>query len=206
MSTSPPSDENAKVKDRQVDDLVKVTHNVKVQGHDDEPFRPGLTAPQFGTRELLAFVFFIAIGLAALKVLDPMVSAGLILLGLCIFAHVAGNAVGMKLRDGGPAPKSESSAPLRSSDYAPTTRLSLHKRLGRLTLVFTILGAVIGATGGGGLLAFVNWENITLANMSLATTSCAVLGGLFGFWLSSFLQVFLQAWAEAHKNADPERR
>ena len=146
-----------------------------------EELEGGLSAPQFGLKEMFAFMGFVAIGLVGLQILDPVVSAGLLLLGLCIFAHVAGNALGMKLRDGRPTQKTEASKPLQSSDYAPVTRLSLHQRLGKMTLVFTVLGAVLGAVGGGGLLAVVNWTHATIANVSLAALSCSVLGGLFGF-------------------------
>lgn len=188
---------------------VRVKNHVVVNGLEKDP-KPdgyrGMKAPQFGTRELLAFIAFVAITIVALQVLDPLVSAGLILLGLCIFAHVAGNAVGMRLRDAGPSPESQTSSALQASDYAPATRLSLHQRLGRMTITFTALGSIFGAIGGGTLLAVLNWENITIANMSLAIISCAILGGFLGFVMSSFLQVFLQAWAEAHRNADPERR
>jgi len=181
-------------------------HDVSDDTSQVEELQGGLSAPQFGLKEMFAFMGFVAIGLVGLQVLDPMISAGLLLLGLCIFAHVAGNAMGMKLQDGRPTQRAEASKPLQSSDYAPVTRLSLHQRLGKMTLVFTVLGAVLGAVGGGGLLAVVNWTHATIANISLAALSCSVLGGLFGFWLSSFLQVFLQAWAEAHRNADPDRR
>ena len=119
---------------------------------------------------------------------------------------MAGNAVGMRLRDDGPTPEAQVSSPLQASDYAPATRLSLHQRLGRMTIAFTALGSIFGAIGGGTLLAVLNWENITIANLSLAIISCAILGAFLGFVMSSFLQVFLQAWSEAHRNADPERR
>ena len=168
-----------------------------------EALRTGLNAPRFGLKELFGFVALVAMGLVALQVLDPLVSAALILLGLCLFAHVAGNALGTRLRDGGPTPpQSRPSPPLQSGHYAPATRLGLHQRLGRAILICTALGAVVGAGGGGTALAMINWENVTLANMSLAAASSAVLGGLFGFWLGSFLQIAFQALAEAHKNAD----
>ncbi len=148
--------------------------------------------------------------MVAFKVLDPWLSACLALFGLAIFAHVAGNALGTRLRnhgnvrvDAGPAPRPRIAS---EEHFAPATRLSEHHRLGWWMWVMTGLGALLGACAGGAFLAAVNWERATVANVSLAASSCAVLGGLLGFWTGSFAQVVTQALWHAHQGADADRR
>ncbi len=177
----------------------------------DDP-HGGLEPPTFGLRSLFWLVAFSAVVLASARALDPKISAVVALLGLGIFAHVAGNVLGTRLRQRGPA-----SMPVASrgrvgaadgsvtDHFAPSTRLSHRERVSRTLLVLSILGALGGAIVGGGLLAVLNWEKATVANVTLAVLSCAVLGGLLGFWLSSFLKVLGQAWWQAHEAASQDQ-
>ena len=161
----------------------------------------GLSPPQYGMRHLLLFMVVVALLLVALKTLDPILTFSLILLALSVFAHVAGNAIGTKLRDS----RSTSIAPQGTTrkaeehHYAKTTELSQHQPLGLIMRIVTGISALAGAIGGGWFLASMAGEKATVANITLATLSCGVLGGLFGFWLSSFLQIAISAIWEAQK-------
>ena len=174
--------------------------NTTDKSAQSEDLAPALKPQQFGLRELFWFVALTTIVLVAIKVLPPLVSAVMILFGLAIFAHVIGNALGTKLRQHGDVvlrdtPDGES---VRADQhFAPATELSNHRGLSRLTTILSAIGAVAGSLGGGGALAAINWEKATLANVGLAAFSCAVLGGLMGFWMASFLQVALEAWMQA---------
>ena len=167
---------------------------------ESEDLAPALSPPQFGLRELFWFVAFTALGLVGLKVLPPLVSAVTILFGLAIFAHVIGNALGSRLRDHGDIAQQASpqAEPIQAErHFAPTTELSDHRGLSRMTMILTGVGAGVGCLAGGGALAVINWEKATIANVGLAAVACAVLGGIFGFGMASFLQVALEAWRQA---------
>lgn len=163
---------------------------------------------------LLSVTAALAVITATFQAVGPLWASVLTLFILAVFAHVAGNAIGTKLRNEGSRPsrpsKHEQPCTASPHHFAPTTQLSRKKWIGLPTLIASMISALAGAVLGGGLLAKINWEAANVANLSLAAASCAVLGGLWGFWSCSFAKVFWQAWQEAlrhessgHNSATP---
>ena len=157
----------------------------------------------------MLFVAAICISLALMKVIGPYGSFVLILFLLSIFAHVAGNAIGTKLRDQGnrPSPRDEGDTtstgparPLAESDFAPATRLSRGDSLGRSIVVVVCVGAAIGAGVGAYLLFITLGDKATFANMSLGITAFAIIGGFAGFAASTFVKVLIAANIDAWRN------
>jgi hypothetical protein len=173
--------------------------------------RPGLKPPQYGLGTLFVFLTIVCCLLVTAREVGPLGGSALLLLVLAVFAHVAGNAIGTRLRANGDAQidragramlrRDQRHFPMPCVPFAPATQLSVRKALGRSMLVLTGVGAIVGATSGAWLLGSVNWERATVANMAIGTVSFAVLGGLWGFWASSFFHVFWDALAQAHRES-----
>ena len=172
--------------------------------------RPALRPPQFGLKGLFWTTTLVAVAIVALSALSPMVASGVVLLVLAVGAHVVGNALGTRLRDHGNTPLPTADQPLRRErpqqhHFAPPTPLSHRQKMGRMMSVLSGAGAILGGGAGGALLALLNWEKVTVANMALATVSCAILGALVGFLGGSFVKVAFEAWWQAHRDSNAER-
>ena len=157
----------------------------------------------------MLFVAAICVSLALMRVIGPYGSLVLILFLLSVFAHVAGNAIGTKLRNQGnqPSPREEGDSaatgparPLAESDFAPATRLSRGDSLGRTIVVIVCVGAVVGAGVGAYLLYTTLGDKATIANMSLGITAFAIIGGFAGFAASTFVKVLIAANVDAWRN------
>ncbi len=182
-----------------------------------EPSRR-LQPPRFGLRALFWTVGLIAAELAIWQGFGPIVGLT-VLLGLCVvLAHVAGNAIGSRLRDGHPSsgaraagsPPGPSGAPTRSGrvephHYAPPTRLSQRTSLGWFLPVATTVGALTGAALGGFFVWRSPQPSIGLEAILLGGLATGALSGFFTFWTFSLLQVFLGAWWEAHRHGHERR-
>ena len=174
--------------------------------------RAGLSPPQFGLRSLMLFVAAICVSLALMKVVGPYGSFVLILFLLSVLAHVAGNAIGTKLRDQGSRTISGDgregtsatggSRQLTAVDFAPVTRLSRRSSLGVTIVVVVCVGVVTGASVGAYLLYTTLGEKATVANMALGVTAFGVIGGFVGFAASTFLKVLVAANLEAWWNGE----
>lgn len=131
------------------------------------------------------------------------------MLFLCVAAHVAGNAIGTRLRDQSLRTtlleRPETAARLEASHFAPATRLSKRHSLGWIVIVVVVVSAMSGAGGGGWLLMQTLAEKATWANLTLGTVASGVLGGFFGFAVSTLLKVIVQANLEAWKDPSAER-
>ena len=173
--------------------------------HADEQL--GLNPPQFGVTSLLGFMAAVALLVTAWQSLGPLWALVITLFALAILAHVAGNAIGTKLRDAGRRSPGTAATPhpkqAAAHHFAPATQLSRRKKMGWPTLIVSAGFALVGAIAGGALLAHFNWSRLTAANLTLSVVSCGVLSGLWGFWLCSFAKVALHAWQEAlrHENS-----
>ncbi len=170
--------------------------------------RPGLPPPQL---RLSTFLWVVAVlcGLFAVQgIAGPYVAFALTLLVLAVFAHVAGNAVGTRLRDGHRSPASQSRTPsppahhpLDEEDFAPTTQLGQRRSLGWVVIIVTGLGVALGGLAGGIALTIWNWERISIPGVVFAFLFTAVLGGFAGFMASSFVRVFVGAHFQALRHS-----
>jgi hypothetical protein len=116
-----------------------------------------------------------------------------------IAAHVAGNALGTRLREatdhdlvrlGGSRPARPTPPP-----RLPPTPLQRRTSLGSLVPVSAIIGG--GCGGLVGAIALFAWAGSSPAGALLGGVSSAVVGGLFGFLAASFVQIVRTSLREA---------
>src|SRR4051812_17369517 len=95
--------------------------------HNPRSLRP----PQFGLRTLLGLITACAVLLALRQWVSPVAIAAIAFLAAFVFCHVAGNAIGTRLRqigdlqDAVPAePPPPARRPPQPHDFAPATHLS----------------------------------------------------------------------------------
>ncbi|MEK6248370.1 MAG: hypothetical protein N2C12_09340, partial [Planctomycetales bacterium] len=105
-----------------------------------------------------------------------------------IAGHVAGNAIGTRLRDQGSRgvdlpPKSPAGLPTLI-----TPRFHHRSKMGKLILIFTAGGSLLGILVGRHLFSLVDHGQFAGNDWSLAIASFAVLGGLFGFLATCFFR------------------
>lgn len=179
------------------------------------PHPPPLTPPRFGLGTLLFWVAVLCAWLASYGLLGPAGAFALSLLVLAILAHVAGNAIGMRLRhhggtarrprdadagsagDGlatsGPSPvdSHDASDPqrLEVDHFAPATRLRQRDSLGKPIFYITALGSLACAILGGYGLTRLLGDAATVANVAVGVFASGVLGAIWSFIAGSFLQV-----------------
>ena len=173
------------------------------------PPRSALPPPQFGLRTLLLVVTACAVVAALSQWVTPVVLACLAFLILSIIAHVAGNAIGTRLRDlsshspDDALPKGLFRAKPKADDFAPATRLGQRHGLGWPILVATVVGTVGGAVGGVAWTLISSRGPVGLLNVGVGAIAFAVLGGIAAFASFGFIQVGLGAIRQAlaeHKN------
>lgn len=114
-------------------------------------------------------------------------------------AHVAGNALGTKLREAtdrdlAARRHSRSAERIPMPRQAPT-ELETSRSLGRLVPISATIGAACGALAGCLSLALLT--NASVAGALLGGVSSGVIGGLFGFLLASFLEIVRTSLREA---------
>lgn len=168
--------------------------------------RPALKPPQFSLRSLLLLVTLCAIVFSLVNVLPPLVLAGLVFLILSIFAHVAGNAIGTRLRENGSQHRvaddasqgeTRGSATPEIPRYAPQTKLSQRQSLGWPAFAATGAGLFLGGGGGGIWTASGAAGDAAEFSILVAVVAFAVLGGFAAFLAFSFAQVGLGALRQA---------
>jgi len=169
-----------------------------------------LPPPQFGLRTLLLVVTGCAVLAALTQWVTPVVIACLIFLVLAIIAHVAGNAIGTRLRDLGDQPGEDAAIPPglarakpKADDFAPATRLGQRQGLGWPILIATVTGTVAGALGGVAWTLVSSPGPVGPLNLGVGAVAFAVLGGIAAFASFGFIQVGLGALRQAlaeHKN------
>ncbi len=140
-----------------------------VDSSNSEPITPsphaGSRLPpfRFSVRSLMLLVTICCLMMGLMRWLPIAYMGVLILLLLVVGAHVAGNAIGTRLRDGAPQPNRKRSpgmltTPLEEQHYAPTTKLAwkMVARLDHSPLhdQWRIMGM------GGGLY----WMHVTYGN------------------------------------------
>ena len=156
-----------------------------------------LRPPQFGLRTLLLLVTACSVLLALERwfSLAPIAVAALLLLALSIFAHVAGNAIGTRLREIGDQPEDSGTDRAtrfrqpQARDFAPATQLSQRRSLGWTIVVATVTGAVAGGIGGGLWTWLESSGPIGLLNIAVGVVAFGVLGGIGAFTTVALMQV-----------------
>jgi len=148
--------------------------------------------------------------------LGGMVAAGpiggfVLFLGvMAVAAHVFGAVLGKSLRDA--TSERLAQKPVERSPIVvvpnPEEAAWQHQPI-EPNLVGPIgIGAVIGAIAGGSVLAWLNWERATIANVAFGTAAFATLGRIGGFALMSFwraLQTSLASSLKASETKRPEK-
>ncbi len=158
--------------------------------------RKSLRPPQFRLRTLLMLVAAFGILLALRQWISPMAIAAIAFLAVSIFFHVAGNAIGTRLRQIGDLPdvstadgNSPARRPPQPRDFAPVTPLSRRSNLGWMIIVASSIGATTGAVGGGLWTFAAGNGHIGALNIVVGVVAFAVLGGIAAFATFGFIQV-----------------
>ena len=162
-----------------------------------------LRPPQFGLRSLLLAVTACAVLAAASRWVSPIAIAALVFLLLSIVAHVAGNAIGTRLRELGSRPGDDempSDAKRRrprAGDFAPAPRLGERRGLGWPILIAALGGAFAGGLGGAVWTLLASRGPVGLLNIAVGAVAFAVLGGIASFGAFGFIQVGIGAIRQA---------
>jgi predicted lysophospholipase L1 biosynthesis ABC-type transport system permease subunit len=176
----------------------------------------------YSLRSLFVLTAVVAVGVLIVQEIHfrfgPSAAAVIILAVLSIFAHVAGAALGGRLRasqdvgnsdteDDGEDPEGsvgKLTQPMeaRKSDFAPTTQLSKQKPLQRQPIYYGVgIGAAFCSIVASAVLTWFMWNDLAIVNVLFGAVSAAVIGGLFGFLATSLYQVVREALDEAQKDA-----
>lgn len=113
-----------------------------------------------------------------------------------IAAHVAGNALGTRLRDA--ADRSREQIPPRPPVPIPRPAPALLERrtgVGRVVPVSVGIGAACGGLAGS--YALLTFATASPAGAVLGGVSSAVIGGLGGFLVASFIEIVRSSLREA---------
>jgi hypothetical protein len=176
---------------------------------DDE--RDSLPQLRFSLRSLLLTVTGIALFLGLSWWISPLALVAVGVASLAVGAHVAGNAIGTRLRDAGsergrqqrtilPATRRE------SLPHAPPTHLGQRWSLGWGMILPTATGAVLGMTGGCWWMRQVYGDGFDAAGLAIAAIAFGVLGGFAAFLVATFMQVTSIALWQALQGEREERR
>ncbi len=148
-------------------------------------------------------VVVLAVACAAIGWLGIAGWLGVVVVAASVAAHVAGNALGTRMREatdrqlaarwkGSPERWRRHAASLPP---ATPTLLESHSSLGRLVPVSVGIGATCGGVAGATALAWL--AGCSPAGAVLGGISSAVIGGLVGFLLASFVEIVRTSLREA---------
>lgn len=154
---------------------------------------------QFRLRTMLLMVTLCGALCAIMHAVGPIWSAIFCFFTLLVASHVAGNAIGTRLRDGATVSavldaEERPNFVAPSPGPSPAKHLALRVPLGRWIAVLT----VIGVAGAGSIGAKFFAASTGPAAWAVGTVSSALLGGFATFLASSFLFVGLAAAWQAH--------
>ena len=155
-----------------------------------------LRPPQFGLRTLLALVAAICVLLALRQWISPIAIGIIALFAVSIFCHVAGNAIGTRLRQIGDVPDDAPAEPTpparhppKPHDFAPATQLSRRSNLGWMIVAASSIGVTTGAIGGGLWTYAAGHGHVEPVNIIVGVIAFAFLGGIAAFATFGFVQV-----------------
>ena len=124
--------------------------------------------------------------------------AAVVLAG-CVAFHVAGNALGTRLRDAADSDLARTVARRRTVVAVPIpgppAHLQRRSSLGGLVVVSTVIGGTIGGASGSTALRLL--VGSTPAGAILGGASAAVIGALVGFLVASFVEIVRTSLREA---------
>jgi len=161
-----------------------------------------LRPPQFGLRTLLGLIAAIAVLLSLRQWISPIAIAALAFLAASVFLHVAGNAIGTRLRQIGDLPDARVEQlfpPARrppQQEFAPT-HLSRRSSLGWMIIAASSIGTASGAVGGGLWTFAASRGHVGAINIVVGVIAFAVLGGMAAFATFAFAQVLSAALWQA---------
>jgi hypothetical protein len=168
--------------------------------------RPALRPPQFRLSTMFWIVGACGLLFTAMSAAGPIGAFALLLLVLAIVAHIAGGAIGTRLREIGSVKDPAEQLLLRSRstrvakhEFAPETQLCQRTSVSRTMIIFTIVGAVLLGVTGSAALFWLTWGKLNAPTAIVAIGSSAVLGALVGFMCSSFAQIAGGAWWQARR-------
>src|SRR5262249_6208973 len=126
--------------------------------------------------------------------------------------HVAGNAIGTRLREIGDQPEGDlppaamtTSARPQPQDFAPVTPLGKRQSLGRTIVVAISIGVASGAVGGGFWTFIASRGHADPLNIPVGVVAFAVLGGIAAFATAAFAQVLAGAVWQAMQTQTTDR-
>jgi hypothetical protein len=184
-----------------------VVVNPKSETRNQKSLRP----PQFGLRSMLIAVTACGVLFALLRWLDPIAVAGIAFLAVSVFFHVAGNAIGTRLREigdePGPAEGEQTRIGIRCprpQDFAPATQLGQRRSLGWTIIVAISVGVASGAVGGGLWTFLASRGHAALLSIAVGVLAFAILGGIAAFAVVAFVQVLSGAiWQALSPTREP---
>jgi hypothetical protein len=156
---------------------------------------------QFKLRTLLLAVTAIGAMLAFVQAVGAMGAIAVAFVLTMMLLHVAGNAIGTRLRDDATRQIEDQpeEQPAHGTAAEPAAlnagRLGERTPLGWLIVALTLLAAGVGAYLGW--LVFAHQP--TASGTIVGVASSTVLGGFFGFLSSCFAKTVLTAWWEARR-------
>jgi len=153
---------------------------------------------QFTLRALFGLVALVALVCGLFTALSPLWATVIGWFLVLVAGHVLGNWLGTTIR-GQPTPPEQIAErpPVPTTPlFAPRSRLHHHVVLGRAMFVSAGLSAAVGCVLGV-LFVLHRPEPPTWTGLMVGAASAAVIGGLLGFLVSSFLSVALCALHEA---------
>lgn len=142
----------------------------------------------------------IAVACAAIGWLGLAGWMALVVVLASIAMHVAGNAIGTRMQEAADIeraarPHAANSLPPPPIPTPSPTRLERRETLGRLVPVSAGIGATVGGLTGSMMLALLTRSS--LPGAVLGGASSAVIGGLFGFLVASFVEILRSSLRDA---------
>ncbi|MCA9163755.1 MAG: hypothetical protein KDA41_04855 [Planctomycetales bacterium] len=180
----------------------------------NEPVRryrpPGLRPPRFRLLTLLLAIALLGAILASGKVVGVYGTFWIVVFALAVMGHVAGNALGLQLRESSHAGRRDDEFPvdlarageaLDANSFAPTSKMNQRRSLGWLVIFAPIAGFVLAGICGGLWLTRENWAESTWVSIAASVVAAGTLGALGGFLLAAFLKVVLESLWEASRDS-----
>ena len=158
----------------------------------------------------------VAVAIAAIGWLGLAGWIAVVVIVASVGMHVAGNAIGTRLRDEADRSLADRGSSHGYGDlqaYGDWIRSAMPQRrpgrlektesLGRLVPVSSVIGGAIGGVAGAMALALV--VKSSLAGALLGGVSSAVIGGLLGFLGASFVEIIRTSLADAIRAENASR-